>query len=124
MAAIDTLTLHLQPTIDPAVSDDELEALLAGAVRPDSEGRSPTDDEWEETYCVAQAIADGWRLKAAKASGAYAFADGNLSLHREQVVENCLKMEKQWRRRVATSVEVLPAYREYDDTEDDEEEDV
>lgn len=100
------ISLHLQPAIDPALSDDDLAALLTQSKRADSSSRAPSDPDWEPTYDLASAIADGWTLKAGKAAGDYDFKDSNLQLTRSQVHAHCLGMASQWARRCGGSVRI------------------
>lgn len=93
------ITLHLQPSEDPILTNAELTAIVALASIADSEDRSPDDVDWEATYDVASAIAQGWEIKAAKVVGAYRFKDTGLELHRDQVHDHCLKQAALWRSR-------------------------
>lgn len=93
------ITLHLQPSEDPILTNAELSAIVAMASIADSEDRSPDDADWNPTYDVASAIAQGWDIKAAKVVGAYQFRDTGLELHREQVYDHCVKQAVLWRSR-------------------------
>lgn len=93
------ITLHLQPSVDPILTAAEMTAIIALASVADSEDRAPDDEEWEETYDIPAAIAQGWEIKAAKVVGAYQFKDTGLELHREQVHAQCLKQAALWRSR-------------------------
>lgn len=90
--------MALQPTLEPILTNDELNLLLDSAAIEDYYGNLPllesgsVNPNWTPTYDLESAIVAGWRTKAAKAAGGYLFLDNGLSLHREQVIANCLKM--------------------------------
>ena len=117
--AISYVSLYCQSTVDPVLSDDEITALVNAVRIVDSEGRLITDEEWVPTYDLARAVRDGWELKAAKASSAYAMSDPNTSLHREQVFAHCQEMVKRWEKRIAQSIDITSDFIE-EAIEDDE----
>ena len=96
---VNYIRMHLQPSVDPVLTDAEFNALVDLAAIADPDGLSPTDDDWTPTYDVTAAISQGWEVKAAKVAGAYAFIDAGLSLHRDQVHQMCLKQAALWRSR-------------------------
>jgi hypothetical protein len=51
---------------------------------------------WTPTWSLNAGAARGWRLKAGKAAGRYNFSAGTDRFDVNQVVENCLKMAKQY----------------------------
>lgn len=108
MLPLDYLTLHLQPDAEPALTDAEMLSLVELAKRADSSDRSPDDADWVATYNYPAAIAAGWAVKAAKVVGNYQFSDSYLSLHREQVLDHCLKMQGVWLSKNVGSMSSLP----------------
>lgn len=53
---------------EPALTEDELEELLAGAALTDAAGLAPLNEEWTPTYDLSSAAAQGWLIKAARAA--------------------------------------------------------
>lgn len=86
----------LQADLDPALTEDEVAALLVMARRPDALHRDPDDEEWTPTWHLAGAAAEGWRWKAAKAAHRVdAGADGG-NVARSQLIEHCLLMARRY----------------------------
>lgn len=97
---------NLQPESEPILTDAEITQLLNFSKRADSYGRIITDPNWIPTYDLASAIADGWRMKAAKIAGNFEFTDSNLTLKRNQIYDNCLKQANEWSKRCMGSTQV------------------
>lgn len=83
-------------TSRPALSEDELGALLDSYRTPDSEGRLVTDSGWVPTYNLNAAAAEGWRWKAAAVVGDFNFSADNASFNKGEVQAKCLEMEKRF----------------------------
>lgn len=115
MTISDYLTIYLQPAQEPTLEAAELAALEALAARPDSQGRLPTAEDWTPTYDYAWAVAEGWKIKAAKVAGNYAFSDEGQSFQRDQVYQHCIQQEQAWRARcVSCSVIASSLTDQYD----------
>lgn len=98
--------LNAQADVDPILTDAEIQGILQGCRIIDADGNKITDTGYTTTYDVTRAVAEAWSIKAAKASSSYAFSEAGLSLHREQVNEMCLKMAKQWAKKLAYTVQI------------------
>ena len=94
MEALDYVKLYAQAAVDPILSDDDINNLLLDCRIVDSENRLITDANYVSTYDLNLAVSTAWELKSAKVSGNYAFADNGLNIHREQIIENCLRLAK------------------------------
>jgi len=63
--ALDRLAELVGVSDPPALSEDDLNMALAGAIVPDAEGRLPGDPDWEPTYDLEWAAGIAFDLKAA-----------------------------------------------------------
>src|SRR5947208_16715131 len=53
---------------EPALSDEDLDALLAAVALQDDAGAGPSDDDWTRTYDLNGAASHVWLIKAASSS--------------------------------------------------------
>jgi hypothetical protein len=90
------LTLHLRPDADPALSTDDVDALVAGAKRADVNGKAPTDEAWVPTFNGPAAVAEGWQAKAAIAARRVDISRSGESVKRSSVLDACLRMARLW----------------------------
>lgn len=96
-AALEAMVAHDQ---EPALTSAEVDRLLAGARRADAAGLGPHEDGWTPTYDLNSAAAQGWRIKAGKVAGRYAISTDGQTMSRNQVIEHCLAMAAEYRKRV------------------------
>ena len=95
----------------PVLSGPEVDMLVLMARRADADGRVITDADWEPTYDLNAAAAEGWRWKAAKAAGRYTISTDGQTLNRSDMKKHCDEMARMYASRVMGSVAVVPAYR-------------
>ena len=114
-AQIERLTAS---TVEPLLTGDEVDQLIEVAKCVDTDNYTPNDSEWTATWDIARAVLEGWRIKLGKASAMHNFADGGVTLHREQVFSNIEKMIKLWERKVAYAVRATSEWEPVD--QDDE----
>lgn len=81
---------------DPALTEDELEELLAAASIEDKDGFSPPDEEWTPTYDLNSAAATAWLIKAGKASSTTETEPESFYVT-SKVFDNCCKMARIFR---------------------------
>ncbi len=93
MEPIEKLKCMIACELDPAVSDGEVDSLLADAAMPDGEGRLPADPEWEPCYDLNAAAAAGWMIKAARAA-ALTEVNPTSGFISSMVFENCRAMAR------------------------------
>jgi hypothetical protein len=106
---------------DPTLSDSELMLLLGMCQLEDEDGLAPDDVDWTGTYNLNLGAAEGWRWKAGKCSNRFAFRDDLNDYQRQQVNEHCLKIAKEYSRKIAVSALVRsPLYDPDAEEEDDE----
>lgn len=77
----------------PALTDPELDAILAAYALRDTDGRAPVDDGWSPTYAMNAAAAEGWRQKAARVAADFNFSADGASFSKGEVLARCLEME-------------------------------
>lgn len=80
----------------PALSTDDLDALLAMTAIPDPAGRLPQDTAWVSTWDLDRAAAEGWRWKAARVAGDFTFSADDASYSKGDVMAKCLAMADQY----------------------------
>lgn len=102
--AWDRLSSMVAKVSDPVLDDLEVSDLLSFARRPDSDGLLPDDANWTGTYDLNAAAAEGWRWKAAKAAGQFAFSSDGQTFNRNQIYEACLAMADRYSKRVVGSI--------------------
>jgi hypothetical protein len=79
------------PDMPPTLESADVDALLAGARRPDSCGRPPSSADWVPTYDLDAAAAAGWEMKAGRALG-FDFGEDGQRFNVSHLHEQCLKM--------------------------------
>lgn len=89
---------------DPVLDLDQIEDLFTYARRPDADGNDYTDADWEPTWNLDAAAAEGWRRKAALAVARFDFAEDGQSFHRAQIYSHCLTQAAQYARRAMGSI--------------------
>jgi hypothetical protein len=85
------IELHLQPAVDPTLTDDEVDQIVTMARAVDEAGLTPSDDDWTATYSVAgchYAIAEGYQVKYAKAVGRFSFTTDGQTFTRNQTLDH------------------------------------
>lgn len=80
----------------PSLSEADLDALLDLARRPDAMGRGITEPDWQPTWNLNAAAAEGWRWKAARCAGDFTFSADGASFDKGAVMEKCLAMEAKY----------------------------
>ena len=104
--ARDRLGRMIAADVDPTLTIDELSDLVAIARREDSEGRAPSDDDWEPTFDLNAAAAEGWRWKAGRSVPRYAVTLDTESLQRHQVYAHCISQADIYARKVVGTLGV------------------
>lgn len=79
---------------EPALSSDDLDALLDRFKITDSNGVPPSEEDWVPTYNLRAAAAEGWRWKAAKASELQSTDLDGDRMSANQIFDHCQRMIK------------------------------
>ncbi len=104
MEPIDKLKEMTAWDIDPALTEDELGDLLAGAALADTAGLAPLNEEWTPTYDLNTAAAQAWLVKAARAAATV--DEPAAGVVTSKVFDNCRAMARVYagKRRISVSV--------------------
>lgn len=101
--ALNRLKRMVQSSIEPTLSDAELDDLLSLAQVVDADGRKPSNDAWEPTYGAIEingSAAEGWRWKAAKLGAGETFSSDGATFNPETRRQFCMDMAKQYQSRI------------------------
>jgi hypothetical protein len=104
MEPIDKLKLLTAWETEPALTEDDLEAALAGASVADAEGLLPFNEEWTPTYDINAAASAAWLVKAARAAATV--DEPTAGVVTSKVFDNCRAMARIYAAKRGTSVSV------------------
>src|SRR6476620_11520008 len=90
--------------MEPTLTDDDIDNLLAANGVTDAAGFAPGDALWTPTYDMNSAAAAGWLLKAGKASCLVEAYPPGSGIMTSKVFDNCLAMAKNYRSRCTMAV--------------------
>jgi hypothetical protein len=96
------LQIDAEPTLGLSSVDD----LLEFAKRVDSNRLAPGDTDWEPTWDLNAAAAEGWRRKAGAVAGRFNVTVDGDALSRAQAFGHCLQMAERYANRVAGTVQL------------------
>ena len=80
--------------MDPQLTEDELEELLAAAALKDIAGLAPLHEEWTPTYDLHSAASSAWLIKAARVSMTVEVDPPGSGIVTSKVFENCRAMAR------------------------------
>lgn len=92
--------------VEPALAFGDIEDLLQLAKREDSEGRAPDDDDWEPTFDLVAAAAEGWRRKAGRVVPRFGVSVDGDTLQRQQIYAHCIAQADLYARQVLGTISV------------------
>jgi hypothetical protein len=93
----------------PALSDAEIDDLLAAASVADPAGFVPSDSLWTPTYDLNAAAAAGWLIKAGRASPTVEIDPPGSGIFTSKVFDNCRAMARLYAAKCSTSVPINTA---------------
>lgn len=97
--ALDALSLMVLSEEEPELSLQQLNELVARARRPDASGRTYEDANWEPTWDLDFAAAEGWRRKAGMAAARFNFSEDGQTFQRAQVYAHCISQAEMYARK-------------------------
>ena len=100
----DTLKKMTAWDTSPALTEGELDELLAGSSMSDRTGLAPTDEDWTPSYDLNAAAAAGWLIKAGRASATVEVDPPGSGIVTSKVFDNCRAMARIYRARRMLSV--------------------
>ena len=92
---------------DPALSEDELEDILAAAAMPDDGGKTPEAEGWSPTYDMNRAASEAWLIKAARAAALVEVDPPGSGIVTSKVFDNCRRMAKLYAGRRSGTTSIL-----------------
>lgn len=109
VAARERLERMVAHDVDPVLSTEEVEDLFEQAKRIDGEGRTPSDADWEPTFDLNAAAAEGWSWKAGKVAPRYGVNLDGAVLQRQQLYAHCRSQSAHYANKIVGSLGVRPA---------------
>jgi hypothetical protein len=92
MEPIDKLKLMTAWDVEPALSEEELEAMMADNALEDAAGLPPSHEEWTPTYDLNASAAEGWLMKAARAAATV--DEPSAGVVTSKIFDNCRAMAR------------------------------
>ena len=92
-------------TTEPALTDVEIDELLAASGLADAEGNAPSSEDWTPTYDINAAAAEGWLIKAGRAASTTETEPDSLQVT-SRVFENCVRLARLYSTKRAASARV------------------
>lgn len=103
--AKDKLKKLTASTEEPALTDLEIDELLAANALTDLDGIAPESEMWTPTYDVGSAASEGWMIKAARSASTTETDPDSLAVT-SRVFDNCLRMARIYSRKRTACVSV------------------
>jgi len=94
MTAKDKLKKMIAWDSEPILDDGEVDDLLDGASVMDKNGLKPSDTDWDATYDLNTAAANGWLIKAARAAALVEVDPPGSGIVTSKVFDNCRAMAR------------------------------
>ncbi len=95
---------------EPALSEDDLNAILGQAALADVNGLEPSHEEWTPTYDINAAAAAAWLAKAARASSLTEVDPPGSGIVTSKVFDNCRQMARLYAGKGPRSVRLRNTY--------------
>jgi hypothetical protein len=80
--------------MDPTLSEDDLDGVLAAVAMEDRNGLAPDDGDWKPTYDINAAASAAWLVKAARASALVEVDPPDSGIVTSKVFDNCRAMAR------------------------------
>jgi hypothetical protein len=93
---------------EPALTDDEIDALLAETSIADTNGIPPSGTDWQATYDLNSAAAAGWLIKAGRAAQLTEVDPPGSGIVTSKVFDNCRAMAKIYSAKRGMTVQIKP----------------
>ncbi|MBK8305438.1 MAG: hypothetical protein WBC19_13410 [Pyrinomonadaceae bacterium] len=105
MEPIDKLKQLTAWDIEPTLTEDDLDELLAVAALKDADGLTPEEAEWTPTYDLNTAAAQAWLIKAARAAAMVDTPEAGMVT--SKVFDNCRAMARIYASKRTASVSII-----------------
>ena len=90
--------------VEPTLTDGEIDELLIPCCLRDKDGLTPSDPSWTPTYDLNLAAANGWLLKAGRASPMVEVDPPGSGVFTSKVFDNCRAMARIYRARIRIAI--------------------
>lgn len=88
----------------PALSDGDVDTVLARYLIADDQGRVPLHPDYVPTWDLNGAIGEVWSIKAGRVAGDYSFSADGASYNKGDVLAHCLEMQAYFQGRATGSL--------------------
>ncbi len=105
MEPIDKLKQLTAWDIEPTLTEDELDELLAIAALKDADGLTPDAAEWTPTYDLNTAAAKAWLIKAGRAAATVDAPEAGMVT--SKVFDNCRSMARIYASKRTASISII-----------------
>ncbi len=92
---------------EPSLTETEVSELLGSASVADASGASPLNDDWEPSYDLNAAAANGWLIKAGRSASTTETDPDSLNVA-SKIFDNCLEMAKIYSNKRKAAVRIPP----------------
>jgi hypothetical protein len=106
MTPLEKLKLITAWTDDPALSEDELEDVLAESALPDEAGKHREEEGWSPTYDISFAAREAWLIKAARAAALVEVDPPESGIVTSRVFDNCMRIARFYQARRARTATI------------------
>lgn len=106
--AFDDLYRMLAADNEPALSLDDIHALMRAHRIVDRFGTPPIDERWIPTFDINAAAAEGWRRKAALVADRFAFSADGATYNRDQMYKHCMEQARRYSARAVRTLDISP----------------
>src|SRR5436190_20451496 len=106
MTALDKLKLITAWEDDPALTESDLEDMLATAALPDDDGKTPESEGWSRTYVINAAARDAWLIKAARTAALVEIDPPESGIVTSKIFDNCRRMARLYADRRSATVTI------------------
>lgn len=103
-SAKDKLKKMIAWDVEPTLSDGEIDDLLGPSALVDPSGTAPSGLDWDPTYDLNAAAADGWLIKAARAAALVEIDPPGSGILTSKVFDNCRAMARIYRAKCRLSI--------------------
>lgn len=106
MEPIDKLKQLTAWDAEPFLTADDLDELLSASALEDANGLEPLHEEWTPSYDLNAAAAQGWLVKAGRASATVEVDPPGSGIVTSKVFENCRAMARLYAAKRKVSIRV------------------
>lgn len=107
--AVARVTLLGAAASRPALTQDEVEAIVGRHAMADGNHYEPGHTSWVETYDVNAATAEVFRIKAGRVAGDFNFSADDASFSKGDVLAHLLEMETKYAQMAGSADGVTPS---------------